>query len=274
MRNSAIAVMPPLEVELNQSVNEMVDENKEVLATEVKGFFEDLDFPWNILRANRKYYEYLAKSFKENRIGKNVKISPKAVIKAPIAIGENSEIGDGVVIKSPMFIGENTRIDRGAILGRGIIGDNTIVENYCQVSAILGSHVRIGHAAEVSGIVFDKTYITHYSEIDGVIGENVDIGAGTLVGDLRFDCEKPTVKVKGKRYIAESMAYIGDYCRTGVGTMLMPGVRVGPYSIVGPGVILYKDLEPYKMVLAKQELVKRDWGPSYYGYFRTRELSA
>jgi len=81
-----------------------------------------------------------------------------------------------------------------------------------------------------------------------------------LVGTLRFDSEKPIVRVKGKRYIAESVAYIGDYCRTGVGVMIMPGVRVEPYSVVGLGVVLYEDLEPYKMVLVKQELTKRDWG--------------
>ncbi len=46
----------------------------------------------------------------------------------------------------------------------------------------------------------------------------------------------------------------------------MLGVRIGPYSIVGPGVILYKDLSPYKMILAKQEYVEKDWGPNKYGW--------
>ena len=87
-----------------------------------------------------------------------------------------------------------------------------------------------------------------------------------MVGTLRFDSEKSIVRVKGKRYIAESVAYIGDYCRTGVGVMVMPRVRVGPYSVVGPGVVLYEDLEPYKMILVKQKLIKRDWGPSRYGW--------
>ncbi|MEM3258262.1 MAG: nucleoside-diphosphate-sugar pyrophosphorylase, partial [Thermoproteota archaeon] len=93
-----------------------------------------------------------------------------------------------------------------------------------------------------------------------------DIGAATVCGTLRFDDEKTIVEVKGKKLIGENVAFIGDYCRTGVNAILMPGVRVGPYSIVGPGVILYEDLEPYKIVLAKQELVKKDWGPNKYGW--------
>jgi len=266
MRSSVIGIMPPIEAELNQSISEMIRDGKEVLAIEVQEYFEDLDFPWNILHANMKYYKHIAKDLRSSKIGKDVEISEKAVIKAPIVVGDCSKIGDNVVITKPTFIGRNSRVDHGAIIEGGMIGDNTVVEKYCEVRAILGNNVRVGHAAEVFGVVFDKVYIVHYSEVTGVIGENTDIGAGTLVGTLRFDSEKPIVRVKRKKYVAESVAYIGDYCRTGVGAMIMPGVRVGPYSIVGPGVVLYEDLEPYKMVLVRQELVKRDWGPNRYGW--------
>jgi UDP-N-acetylglucosamine diphosphorylase / glucose-1-phosphate thymidylyltransferase / UDP-N-acetylgalactosamine diphosphorylase / glucosamine-1-phosphate N-acetyltransferase / galactosamine-1-phosphate N-acetyltransferase len=46
----------------------------------------------------------------------------------------------------------------------------------------------------------------------------------------------------------------------------MPGVKVGVYACVGPGVILYEDLPDRKIVLARQELSIRDWGPERYGW--------
>ncbi|HDJ89544.1 MAG TPA: hypothetical protein ENG40_02490 [Thermoprotei archaeon] len=206
------------------------------------------------------------KNIRETRVGKNSYISDRADIRAPIFMGENSYIGDRVVVKAPLFLGNNSRIDNGAIIEGGIIGDNTVIENYCYVKAVVGNHVRIGHAAEVFGVIFDKVYIIHYSEVAGVIGENTDIGAATVVGTLRFDSTTQTIVVKGKRYKAMSVAFIGDYCRTGVNAIIMPGVRIGPYSIVGPGVLLYEDLEPRKMILVKQEYIKRDWGPERYGW--------
>jgi bifunctional UDP-N-acetylglucosamine pyrophosphorylase/glucosamine-1-phosphate N-acetyltransferase len=46
----------------------------------------------------------------------------------------------------------------------------------------------------------------------------------------------------------------------------MPGVKTGAYSCVGPGVILYQDLPERQLVLARQELVFKDWGPERYGW--------
>ena len=59
---------------------------------------------------------------------------------------------------------------------------------------------------------------------------------------------------------------MGDYTRTGVNAILMPGVKVGAYSCVGPGVILYDDVESGTVVLAKQEQVRNPWGPESYGW--------
>jgi len=266
MRSSSIGIMPPMEAELAQSVNDMASSSRVVAAVNVEGYYEDVDFPWSILRANMKYYRHLASRMERNILHGDARISEGARIQAPVYMEDGSYIGDNVVVRQPVFIGGNTCIDNGAVIEGGIIGDNTIVEDYCYVKAVIGNLVKIGHAAEVFGVVFDRTYIVHYSEVTGVVGENVDIGAATVVGSLRFDSEEQMVKVRGKRFAAESAAFIGDYCRTGVNAIIMPGVRIGPYSIVGPGVVLYEDLEPGKMVLVKQEYVKSDWGPERYGW--------
>jgi UDP-N-acetylglucosamine diphosphorylase / glucose-1-phosphate thymidylyltransferase / UDP-N-acetylgalactosamine diphosphorylase / glucosamine-1-phosphate N-acetyltransferase / galactosamine-1-phosphate N-acetyltransferase len=46
----------------------------------------------------------------------------------------------------------------------------------------------------------------------------------------------------------------------------MPGVKVGVYACVGPGVILYSDLPDRQIILARQELSIREWGPERYGW--------
>ena len=67
----------------------------------------------------------------------------------------------------------------------------------------------------------------------GVIGENTDIGAGTVCGTLRFDDNKTQHNINGKKQTHEANSnaiFLGDYTRTGA------------YSLVGPGVVLSKDL--------------------------------
>ncbi len=57
------------------------------------------------------------------------------------------------------------------------------------------------------------------------------------------------------------MTFLGDRVRTGVNAVINPGVRVGQHSCIGPGVILYDDVQDGQLVLAKQEQVIKPWGP-------------
>jgi len=43
---------------------------------------------------------------------------------------------------------------------------------------------------------------------------------------------------------------MADHCRTGCNAVLLPGRKIGPNSIVGPGVVLEADLPPDTMALA------------------------
>jgi bifunctional UDP-N-acetylglucosamine pyrophosphorylase/glucosamine-1-phosphate N-acetyltransferase len=114
----------------------------------------------------------------------------------------------------------------------------------------------------------EGAYSYHYGEYWGVVGRNADLGAATVCGTLRFDDQQTIHRVRGRREIPRSGAnasYLGDFTRTGVNAILMPGVKVGPYSVVGAGVILNEDVPNNTLVYAKQELVKRPWGPEQYG---------
>jgi acetyltransferase-like isoleucine patch superfamily enzyme len=136
---------------------------------------------------------------------------------------------------------------------------------------VVGNRCKVLHGAELSGVLLDNVYLYHYMEIAGIVGENTDIGAGTVCGSLRFDDSFQTQQVKGRKENLKSQelanaCYIGDHCRTGINAILLPGVKLGTGSIVGPGVMLSEDLEDEKLLLLQQNLVKKDWSPDKYGW--------
>ncbi|MCX7795959.1 MAG: sugar phosphate nucleotidyltransferase [bacterium] len=272
MRNIPVGGMPPQEIELAQSFQVMIEQGLNIYAVETEGFFVDIDKPWHILEANRRYIEFLSGSIRENIIPENSTISQDAYIKGKVVLGKNSHIGPRVVIMDNLIVGDNTTITNGAIFtGPAIVGNNCFIYSYPQVGAYtsIGNRCHIGHCAEIEGVFFENVYVVHYSELYGVFGYSVDIGAATVCGTLRFDDRYTTHRIKDRVEFPKEGAnatYIGNFSRTGVNAIIMPGVKVGCYSLVGPGVIAYEDIPSNTLILAKQEYIKKPWGPERYGW--------
>ncbi len=264
--NVPVGGMPPPEAEIAQSLQLMIDDGTDVLAIDTKGFFIDVDKPWHVLEANRRYVEFLTAQVNDNHITNTAKISDSAEINGHVVLGENTVIGPRVVVDGTLIAGANNNITNGAIIkGHTFIGDKCRIHDYCLVqSSSIGNRCIIGHGAEMSGVLFNKVYLYHYCEMSGVFGSATDIGAATVCGTLRFDDRDTQIEVDGHLEIptyGANETYMGDYCRTGVNAMIMPGRRIGSYSVVGPGVILYDDVPSKTMVMAKQELITKEWGP-------------
>ena len=152
-----------------------------------------------------------------------------------------------------------------------MIGAESRVSDYCLLTggSTLGRGCVLGHGGEMDGVMLDKSYIYHYSEIYGVLGLGVDIGAATVCGTLRFDDDETIHKISGRREFPRNHSnatYFGDYSRTGVNVITQPGAKIGAYSCVGAGIVLYKDVPSRKLVLLKQETEMREWGPERYGW--------
>jgi len=45
--------------------------------------------------------------------------------------------------------------------------------------------------------------------------------------------------------------YFGDYSRTGVNVITMPGIKIGAYSCVGAGIVVYEDVPSRTLRLAQ-----------------------
>ena len=195
----------------------------------------DLGKPWELFEATHYILDRI-----ESRI--------QGIIEENVRLIGNIVVGSGTVIRSgsylvgPLFIGENCNI-----------GPNCYIRSYCSI----GNEVHIGHACELKNtIVMDHSSIPHLSYIgDSIIGSYVNLGAGTITANLRFDKKSICMNVKGEKIDTGRQklgAIIGDYVQTGIGTTLMPGVKIGPYNFVGPNSTISEDIQPNTNRLKKE----------------------
>jgi bifunctional UDP-N-acetylglucosamine pyrophosphorylase/glucosamine-1-phosphate N-acetyltransferase len=267
-----VGVMPPREAYLEMSLSDFLKAGKTIPVVKGEGLLIDVDKPWHILAANRSLNRSIVGAQKKDTIAEGASIDPSASISGHVRLGRGSRIGRNVVVEGNIAVGEGTTIENGALLGgNNTIGNDCYIGNSCLVGkdTTIGNKCNINHCAEVEGVVMDRVYLYHYMEVCGVVGENTDLGAGTVCGTLRFDDGVTTHRVKGRAETPQEFgnaAYLGDYCRTGVNAVLMPGRKVGAYSVVGAGVILNEDLSDRTMLYVQQKLQKKDWGPERYGW--------
>lgn len=234
--------------------------------------FLDLDKPWHILEANILTVRAETAALTANELAEGASIDPAAVINGFVRLGKNSRIGRNVTVNGNLIVGDDTVIDNGAVIdGCAMIGSHTEIRNYCYLEgeSVVGSRCKILHAAECSGVLFDGVYLYHYMEMDGLFGEDVDIGASCVCGTLRFDNRSSRHDVCGRRETPRNCAnatYIGDHTRTGVNCTFYPGVTIGCNCAIGPGVVVTENVPSNQMLLLKQELIAKPWGPEKYGW--------
>ena len=81
MTQVPVGGMPPLEAEIAQSLQTMIDDGESVLAVEAPGYHVDLDKPWHILEANRRAIEAQATALDADAIPASAGIHDGAEIR-------------------------------------------------------------------------------------------------------------------------------------------------------------------------------------------------
>lgn len=269
-----VGVMVPDECFLEAAFHNMIIDQIPIPYRATSHFCMDLDKPWHLLAANSDRCKEVCDALSENLLLEGATIDDSAKIAGFVRLGKNSSIGSHVIIEGNCWVGDNTHIKNGAFLtGNLVIGNHCEIGYGCYIEkqSSIGDYCKVLHGAELSGVLFPKVYLYHYMEIAGIVGENTDIGAGTVCGSLRFDDGLAAHQVNGRKETPGSQAltnacYIGDQCRTGVNTIILPGKKVGSGSIVGPGVLLGEDLESNKAVFLQQSQEKKDWNVGKYGW--------
>lgn len=150
-------------------------------------------------------------------------------------IGKNEIFEDGVLVFHP----ENISIGDDVY-----IGHNTVLEGYYKNEMIIGDHTWIGQGCflhSAGGIEIGKAAgLAPMVRIITSAHKEYDLSKPLIFCDLEF----------GK-------VIIEDGCDIGVGTVILPGVKIGEGSIVGAGSVVTADIEPYTVVAGNPAKVLR-----------------
>ncbi len=221
---SKLALSSRGEYELTDAVNMLAKDN-EVSTLKLSTWF-DVGRPWSLLEINK----YLLSNLRRGLI--RGQVEPNVTIKGPVIIEEDAEVLSGTYIIGPAYIGN-----------RAVIGPNAFIRPY---SVILSSS-RIGFNVEVKeSIVMENVHVSHQSYVgDSIVGEGSNLGAGTILANLRFDSKNVKVTIKGVREDSGRRklgGILGAYVKTGVNVSICPGVKVGAYTWIYPGVTVCRDV--------------------------------
>jgi len=162
-------------------------------------------------------------------------------------IHENCKIGVGVKI------GHGVVIDEGCIIGDNVfIGHNTIIREHCRIQ----SNVVIGHLCLIEKmtkigygtVVQSQCHITAMADI----GERCYFGPSvTIINEWRISKWRNRVmkqELRGPK--------IGQGCRIGAKSLIMPGVVIGENAVVGAGSTITKDIADREIWIGPQAEMK------------------
>lgn len=178
---------------------------------------------------------------------------------ADVRILEGVELGVDVELQPPCIIGEPARGHRaGSVATR--IGASSVIRAFTIVyaGAWFGERVQTGHGALIreGNVIGDDSSVGSYSILEGrcaigkrvrihsrcflssvTIGDDAFIGPGVVFTD---DPHPPCPKYVecGQGVVVETGAKIGG------GAVLLPGVTVGAYSLIGGGSVVANDVLP------------------------------
>ena len=211
------------------ALDAMCKDGKQIKVVSYTDTWHAIKYPWNILDSARFFLDR-----RESYISPSAQISSRAVIEGKVIIGDNARVLENAVIRGPVYIGPRT-----------VIGNSSLIQDYSHV----GADCVVGFATEIKGSYLGDGSWFHMNYIgNSIVGEHCNFGAGTITANWRFDEQPISVIVNGSKLntgMDKLGAIIGDNCRTGINVSIMPGVKIGPNSIIEPSVNLTEDVNSY-----------------------------
>ncbi len=188
-----------------------------------------LHYPWEALH----FLEVMLNSDElKNYVSADAQIGANVVIDGKVFIGAKAVIGDNTVIHGPCHIGENCHIGannvfRGPVdLEKGVVTGSFTEIKDCLIQE--GTHVHSGYFG------------------DSVIGRNCRFGAGFITANRRIDRGNINSVVKGEKTDTGRTYWgmaVGEGSKFGIGCGTMPGILIGSNCVVGPGTLVFDNLE-------------------------------
>ncbi len=224
------------------ALDNMVKGGYKIKVVPYNDFWAPIKYPWHIF----KVVEYFLNNA-QPYMASSARVSEKATIEGKVILSDNVKVLENAVIRGPAYIGANS-----------IIGNNALVRDYSHI----GSNSVIGYCTEVKHSYIGDDCWFHSNYIgDSIVDDNCSLGAGTILANFRLDEGNIQIKV-GDNLVDTGYdklgAILGRGCRIGVNANLMPGVRVGPDSFIGPQVCLREDVDANKRVLLESRYEVQD----------------
>jgi bifunctional UDP-N-acetylglucosamine pyrophosphorylase/glucosamine-1-phosphate N-acetyltransferase len=200
-----------------------------------------LKYPWHPLILSRIFFN--SPRFKAS-VSSSAKISKNVIINGEVFIGENVVVAENTVINGPAYIGNDVRIGAGNIL-RGPV--------------ILEEGVMTGGFFEIKNSLVGRNTHFHSGYVgDSVIGGDCRFGAGFITANRRTDRNNVRSIVKKEKIDTGSTylgAIVGSRTRFGIHAGTMPGVIIGSDCLVGPGTLVFENVEDDTTTYVKFEKV-------------------
>lgn len=164
-----------------------------------------LKYPWHLFSVVKYLFD--------KNLGKN-----------EVRLGKNVKIFEGAIVKGPCYIGDDC-----------LIGNNAVVRDYTD----LEEGAMVGALAEVARSVFQKDAHVHSGYFgDSIFDENCRVGAGTVTANIRLN--RGVIKNTGLNSLGVT---VGENTHIGINVSLMPGVLIGSNCSIGPGSVVFRDIE-------------------------------
>ena len=236
---------PVSDHQYEDAIQSFIEDRNNVRAISYDGFFAGYKYPWDLFRMNQFLMDA---QIQEKRIEEDVYVSESAKVEGNVLIKKGVKILDNACVKGPCYIGENT-----------VIGNNCLIRGYSSI----GDNCIVGFTTEVKSSLIGDNCLFHMNYLgDSIISDDCLFGAGATTANFRFDEKNVSVVVDGKKVDSDTNklgAIVGDNSKVGINSSIAPGVKIGPFSIVGAGVHLQEDLEPGKMLfLDRKSNVKKE----------------
>lgn len=220
----------------------MMNNGNEFELFEYNNTWIPVKYPWHLLNLMDYYLGQIKKTVHPT----STRIHKSASIVGPVVFGTSVRVMEYAKIVGPCYIGDGAIIGNHTMVRQSMIGDNTV----------------IGFGSDVTRSYIGANTWLHSNYVgDSVLADNVALGAGSVLANLRLDegnIASIVNNVKVSTLRDKLGAIIGEGARIGVESNLMPGVKVGANSVVGPSVVLFEDIADNTRVFVKQSFVVED----------------
>ena len=229
------------EFELTTSLQLLIKNGYEINAAIIpEQNWLDVGRPWDLLAANQR----ALRTLQSLTLGT---VETGVTVKGNVFVDEGAVIKSGSYLEGPLYCGRGSKVGPHArIRPFTSLEADTVVGKGCDIK---------------NSILMKGSKVPHLSYVgDSIVGEHCNLGAGTMTANVRFDKRSVRMSIKNKLVdsgMAKLGVIMGDHVEIGINATLMPGVRIGSGSWIGPGVILSEDVPSGTVVLAKQRHIIR-----------------